>query len=629
MPNRKTKLSIQGDRIRISASPDSPLLGGAHRIYLINVLGFDLKQIPTGFELSARSHPQLVRELTEYLSTEGISVEHDQSVKNISTVLTDDAASLEAARKSGAKLKRRLQRTLVIPGFVRSLKPYQIPAVAHLVQVKNGANFSVPGSGKTTMALAAYALLKTAKEVEKIVVIGPRSSFMPWEEEFKGCFGKSPKSVRLVGTRAERKRLYRKAESADLILLTYQLASNDLSDLSAFMRTHKTLLVLDESHNIKRIAGGKWAEAVLQLAPIATRRVVLSGTPVPNSLLDLWSQFTFLWPLTPILGERDQFKTRFEHQGATFVDTIKKELFPFHWRVRKRDLQLPPPRFHRISVSMSRYQSAIYDAIAAKVLSEVVKAPQERITLREWRKARMVRLLQAASNPTLLARYSNEFRIPPLDASGLPVDAIILKYPEYEFPAKLKCAEDLIRRLINKGEKVLVWTAFVHNISTLREMLSDHSPLFLYGAVPRDEKEDQAFNRESTIRDFKTNADKPLLIANPSACSESISLHKICRHAIYLDRTFNAAHYMQSLDRIHRIGLRPSDYVHYYILQSKGTVDEVIHRRLNDKIKQMTAVLDDEFSTIDLEQPEDQFSEDNNEEADFAAIVAQLKSRFG
>jgi len=105
--------------------------------------------------------------------------------------------------------------------------------------------------------------------------------------------------------------------------------------------------------------------------------------------------------------------------------------------------------------------------------------------------------------------------------------------------------------------------------------------------VPKDENEDLEFNREKMIHDFRTTSKYPILIANPSACAESVSLHKVCFHAIYVDRTFNGAHYMQSLDRIHRVGLGARDKVYYYILQSEETIDEVMDERLNEKQARM------------------------------------------
>ncbi len=85
------------------------------------------------------------------------------------------------------------------------------------------------------------------------------------------------------------------------------------------------------------------------------------------------------------------------------------------------------------------------------------------------------------------------------------------------------------------------------------------------------------------------------MIANPQACGEGISLHKVCHYAIYLDRSFNSAHYLQSVDRIHRLGLDKSIETNVEILMSRNTIDEGLRDRLNEKIKSMGEVLDDKY----------------------------------
>jgi hypothetical protein len=331
---------------------------------------------------------------------------------------------------------------------------------------------------------------------------------------------------------------------------------------------------------------------------------------------------TFLWPNPPILGTRDQFKTKMAHEG---IDDLRQQLFPYYWRIRKHDLRLPNPRFKRIRLRLRPYQLAIYRVLAAKVLSDVVKAPTERAKLRVWRTARMVRLLQAASNPALLTQYSTEFQVPPLSAAGLPVDELIQHYPQYETPVKVEFTVKLAKDLVRKGQKVLIWTSFIFNIRTLEKLLSEFNPRIIYGDVPKDEDEDTEFNREKMISEFRTSARYPVLIANPSACAESVSLHRVCTHAIYLDRTFNAAHYMQSLDRIHRVGMRPRDKVQYYLLQSRDTIDEVIDDRLTEKETRMRRLLDDDISVMSLEYGESEFSEESEEQQDFSALIQQLQ----
>ena len=109
----------------------------------------------------------------------------------------------------------------------------------------------------------------------------------------------------------------------------------------------------------------------------------------------------------------------------------------------------------------------------------------------------------------------------------------------------------------------------------------------MYGATPvatGDEDEDEVETREKIIAEFnKLDSAFKVIIANPFAVSESISLHKACHNAIYMERSFNAAHFIQSKDRIHRYGLEPETETNYYYLLSEESIDEVIHDRLIEK----------------------------------------------
>ena len=156
---------------------------------------------------------------------------------------------------------------------------------------------------------------------------------------------------------------------------------------------------------------------------------------------------------------------------------------------------------------------------------------------------------------------------------------LIEHYSEYETPIKIEEVVKLTRELVKQNQKVLIWTSFIHNIKILQRLLLDLNPGLIYGDIPKDDNEDDQFNREKIIHDFKTSPSSIVLIANPSACAESVSLHKIFKNAIYLDRTFNGAHYLQSLDRIHRVGLEKDDEIHYWIPICADTIDEVIDER--------------------------------------------------
>ncbi len=604
------------------------MLTGSFRILLANVLGFDLdeeKQIYTRH--SGVDAPRDLRSLLSFLTEHGVAFQLDASSNELLAMHASYEHVLREARIAGEKVKRYPPKRVPLVGFKRMLKPYQQPAVAHMLAVENAANFSVPGSGKTTIVLAAFSVLRERGDVDCLVIVCPRAAFATWEEESRDSFSSPPKVTRLSGTKADRVRLYTEARNADILVITYQTLANDSDEVATLLRTRRSMMVLDESHYIKRMEGGKWAAVSLDIAPLAKRRAVLSGTPVPNGLEDLWSQMAFLWPDPNPLGSRDQYRSTLKGEDDHATAKVKGILRPFYWRIKKSDLGLPPQVFHRVGVPMQKFQSGIYRALAAKVLADVVPNPGDRLKLRQWRRARMIRLLQAATNPSLLSEHSPEFRIPPLDASGLSIESVVEKYSQFETPAKIDYAVGLVDSLIKKGNKVILWTSFVHNIRTLARMLSSHSPRLVYGDVPKDDNEDENFNREKMISEFKTSDKFPLLIGNPAACAESISLHRICKHAVYVDRTFNGAHYLQSLDRIHRIGLKRNERVHYYILQAEETIDEVIDERLESKKIKMLKILDDDFKRLDLDSAQDIFSEDSEEDRDFQTLIEFLKMR--
>ena len=152
----------------------------------------------------------------------------------------------------------------------------------------------------------------------------------------------------------------------------------------------------------------------------------------------------------------------------------------------------------------------------------------------------------------------------------------------------------MARESLERGEKVIVWSNFITSINKLGDYFraAGHEPILIYGAVPRDPEKNPRFNRELLIDQFKTSNDHNVLIANPACLAESVSLHRQCHHAIYLDRTFNGGHYMQSLERIHRVGLDPNVHTRYDIIESENSIDQDIEIILDRKKRDMDAFFD-------------------------------------
>jgi SNF2 family DNA or RNA helicase len=616
--------------VTVTADEQDAILTGTHRAYFETILNFRRRPDGEGYEWAqiGRVGEQL-RAVCDYLDENTLTYQLEDEAARLLTRVRGAETRLAAAIAAGREVLERANIDApAVAGLKRPLLPHQWRPVHHLLQVPNAANFSVPGAGKTGMVLAAFQGLKARGAVECLVVIGPGSSFLAWEEESQQTLVNPGTIVRLSGSPEERLVAYQRAKEADLILVTYNTANNDEGQLIEFLRTRKCLLVLDESHYVK--GSGAFADAVLALAPEAERRIILTGTPMPNGFLDLWTQTAFLWPDEHLFGNRLQFRTLVG--SADGQNAAKAKVRPLFTRVRKSDLHLPEQKYERIPISMGPVQQRIYAALAARTLNEVSLIPAERVVLREWRKAKMVRLLQASSNPALLAQESIEFSVPPEDALDKPLLELVANYLKYEMPRKILAADKLVRKILeDPNEKVVVWTHFVRNIELLMELLKDFGAVALYGAIPREGPDEESETRERNIRAFREDRQTRVIVANPGAAAESISLHKVSHHAIYLDRTFNAGQFIQSRDRIHRVGLQPGEDVTYHLLLSTETIDEVVDTRLLAKEQRMAELLEDpELPTVGVQIATDHLSgpDETEEELDFDAVLEDIRERL-
>ncbi len=614
---KDSSLSLNGDELN----------DWENNLFFTVTLGFDKDYTSQKLVLAKPADLYLIVEsVTAFLQNKKIEYTVNSEVQKLIEDLDEEGKEYRYA----VHVARNLPRLKIPKGFIRKLKPYQHKGFEHLVAIKHSANFSVPGSGKTSVVYAAFSYLHEIGVVDKLLVIGPLSSFLPWEDESAACFGTKITSARLSGSKGSRQSIYLQANNFTLFLCSYQAASNDQEEIAEFLlKKHKFLMVIDESHNIKRFHEGTWSEAMLGLSRYATKRVILTGTPAPNSYLDLWSQFTFLWPAKNILGPKEIYQTKTEDKNASLE--IRKAIKPFVYRVNKSELKLPKPYFKYYFCDMKPYQSKIYEALATKFLTELKFTTEENMYVRGWRRARIVRLIQTASNPTLLAQFSSEFDIKPIDGLEKSIIELIEKYPEYELPAKFEKLYQIVNDLVEHGKKVIVWSSFIHNILTVKQFLDEKriQTFIIYGAVPKDEDADIEFNREQQIRDFKHTNGPCVLLANPAACAESISLHRVCHDSIYLDRTFDCGQYLQSLDRIHRIGLTPKEIVTYHLLIAKDSIDETIDRRLKEKEINMLQVLESDLPIGGLQADDNSMAQTEEEEfVDFKETLKDIRSNY-
>lgn len=522
----------------------------------------------------------------------------------------------------------------------RSLYELQLLSAYHLAFSQNACNFSVPGAGKTSVVYGAFAYLSNLtqddkKYVDKLLIISPLSAFGPWELEYEECFGIKPSTKRLNGKVSveEKKQYLYSMNPARITLLSYASVSSLKEELIYYLRNNKVMVVLDEAHKIKNTNGGVTATGVLDIAAFCSARVVLTGTPAPNGYEDLYNLYKFIWPTKKIIPYevyqlRDMSKTESDPRVASLLKNIE----PFFIRVKKSDLGIPQAIEHDpIVVSMGEMQRRIYDVIEKKYMSEIVSSKDDCFR-QDLVKARLLRLMQAATNPNLLSvPLSNFASLEGFDSATVDEDSSlisdILQYASHETPAKFVKARELIEKIIADGGKVVVWAIYIKNILDFEKYLASYgiSCKTLYGATPvatGDEDEEEVETREKIISEFhKPDSAFKVIIANPFAVSESISLHKACHNAIYIERSFNAAHFIQSKDRIHRYGLKPGTETNYYYIISEGSVDEVIHNRLIEKETRLRDIIERMpiplFENVGLDTGDD----------DIKALIAEYVNR--
>jgi hypothetical protein len=514
----------------------------------------------------------------------------------------DEATVLQALEQSGWNSEER------------DLLPHQRHAMLHALTAANAANFSVPGAGKTATALAVLVTHLAQGVIDAAVVVGPLSCFRPWEREaaiaLPGVL--SVKRVRGL-TRPARAQLYRAVDRGGLLLLSYAAAAHDRYELETFCDRLKVMLIVDESHRVKRFQGGEWAPALVELASHAKVRMVLSGTPMPQGPADLWSQFNILWPGEEATGSRGAFKAQ---SDANFGSVIGR-LEPFFTRTPKSELNLAEAETYTPTVDMPDLQAEIYQLIFRQLRAAIPDAASWTEKIERLRRARPIRLIQAASNPDLLNEADGYFQIPPLEEpTGTLMERLHRYRHQGELPAKFAWALEELGQLRKEAKKCVVWTTFIRNIDQFSVLVEDQldGPVFkVDGRVPAAEAVDPELHestedddhtgeeldetREHRIEQFLGTEGFAVLVANPAACAESISLHSQCFNAIYLDRTHDCARWLQSIDRIHRLGLPEGVIVQIHApkatLYGSPTVDELVGLALVRKETRMKALLDD------------------------------------
>ena len=486
--------------------------------------------------------------------------------------------------------------------LTRELRPFQVRDVDRLWNMRHGANFSVPGAGKTTSTYALHLRERAAGRVDRLLVVAPISAFEAWEDEATSIIDPPLTTVRW--TRAMER-------DADVLIINYQRLRQALPALTQWMHDHNVHLVVDEAHRAKRGSMGEWGRGLLSLAPLAIRRDILTGTPAPNHPRDLVSLLEILWP-GGMASKSVPSKALVAEPTTAAMTAMNDVVRPLYVRTTKSNLQLPAVTFVPIPVQMGALQKDIYDAMVKRYAGMLDLGQGDAEMFARMGEVTMY-LIQAASSPQLLVSSADQaraYRFPPLAIPpGSQLGRTIETYADHEVPAKIAEACKIVFRnaQTNPSRKTLVWSNFPGNLLALERQLSSLNPAIIYGGIPSAEEADpDVRTRERELARFRGGDPYcKVLLANPAAMAEGISLHHDCHDAVYIDRTFNAGQYLQSLDRIHRLGLPDNAETRIYLLTAEGTIDEHIHRRVKVKMTRLGQMLADP-GLVPLALPDDE-----------------------
>lgn len=529
-----------------------------------NIIRMSLKNleylvVSAGWELELDYQDDVVDELRDFSSKQ------QQFIEPTKNIWTQEKIKQHLVNEYSAK---------------RTPTSFQLENLEKMLLRKSAASFSVPGSGKTSEGLCYWLCNRT--KGEKLLVVLPKVGFAAWEDEFDEWIGWSAKHVIRLDVSSDK--LRDKIDSmpdAKVYLITYARLWRNEAQLADFMEQGEWSMILDESHNIKRDSGS-YSQSVRNIGNYARcTRLILTGTPAPQGKGDLLAQVEFL------------------RNARMNVDDCVEWINEIKVRTTKKQLKLLKTKTIRIIEPLPKSHKKMYDLLTSRMFRRTeAEGDEEYLNRLNSMRRHIMDIIRAATNPSILCEME-EF------VGKLAVQDIadVLNTESW----KINKTIELVNKLANQNKKVIIWSIFNENTDRLAAHLSHLNPRIIRGSTPSADihpgtiiEDLDGGTREGILRDFKEEKSCRVLIANPAACGESISLHHWCHDAIYFDRNYNAGQFLQSCDRIHRYGMHPVSnnmtcahtQVTYYVLISKGTIDERISARLEEKIIRQNRILD-------------------------------------
>jgi len=456
------------------------------------------------------------------------------------------------------------------------LRDYQKRGVSWLRYLEslglNGCLADDMGLGKTMQVIAALILEKEAGKTGPTLLIAPTSVIGNWQKEIEKFAPHLKTHIHHgAGRESDKKSFNKLCSEQDMLITSYTLARKDAPLLTA-VTWHR--VVLDEAQNIKNPKAAQ-TKAILKLK--APHRLALTGTPVENRLMDLWSIFNFLNP--NYLGKQAQFRKNYElpiqrNNNRVQSAVLKQLIQPFILRRLKTDKSiikdLPDKIENKQYCNLSKEQAALYQAVVQEV--EATLEESEGIERQGLMLSTLMKLKQICNHPAQFLQDESPFTV--------------------ERSHKLERVADMLSEAISDGDSLLIFTQFTEIGDKLMHYLSKekHYPThYLHGGVSRKK-------REKMITDFQDPDSPPsVFILSLKAGGVGITLTR-ANHVFHFDRWWNPAVENQATDRAFRIGQKKNVFVHKFI--TLGTLEERIDQMIEDKQKMADSIVGNDESWL-------------------------------
>lgn len=442
-----------------------------------------------------------------------------------------------------------------IPKVIQAtLRGYQNEGVGWLGRLQqmhlNGILADDMGLGKTLQAIIALTQYKSEHPDAISMVVCPTSLVYNWKEEFNK-FNPQLRVLPVDGTPVQRKKLLTEIKHFDIVITSYSLMQKDIE---IYKDVPFAYAILDEAQHIKN-RGTRNAKSVKMIQ--ANHRLILTGTPIENSLDELWSLFDFLMP--GLLSSYDRFVEKYirnpsQPKGLN-METLRRKLSPFILRRMKKDVlaELPPVSEIVYHCHLSDIQRELYHSYAQSAreeLSQLVKREGfDKVQIHIL--ATLTRLKQICCHPAIFAKEKVE--------AG---DS-----------AKYDMLMELLQTLIQGKHKTVIFSQYTRMLSIMREDLQQQGIRFEY-------LDGSTKNRLSIVKRFNEDETMPVFLVSLKAGGTGLNLVG-ADTVVHYDMWWNPAVENQATDRVHRIGQKNS--VSSYKLVTLNTIEEKIMELQNRK----------------------------------------------